>query len=72
LLLITGLNIDIWAHNHDLADTTLNPSHLILALGFTLLMSGSIRSAWLQRETEGVARWIQIFPAGQASCSKPR
>jgi hypothetical protein len=137
-LLITGLNIDIWAHNHDLVDTSfftpwhalmygafalfagfltlsaigniqrghrlqrllprghnlsligvavfgfggvadlgwhtvfgieqgtealLSPSHLILALGFTLLMSGSIRSAWLRRETEGVARWIQIFPA---------
>jgi hypothetical protein len=44
-------------------DALLSPTHLGLALGVGLALSGPFRAAWLRRERVGTSSWRQLGPA---------
>jgi hypothetical protein len=41
----------------------ISPSHLALALGGFLIMSGPLRAAWLRRDPDAAERWLTLAPA---------
>jgi hypothetical protein len=41
----------------------ISPSHLTLALGVTLMMSGPLRAAWQRRDGEAGPGWAALLPA---------
>ncbi len=44
-------------------DALLSPTHLGLALGVGLALSGPLRAAWRRRESAGTSSWRQLGPA---------
>jgi len=44
-------------------DALLSPTHLGLALGVGLALSGPLRAAWRRRESVGTSSWRQLGPA---------
>ena len=41
----------------------ISPSHLTLALGAFLMLSGPLRAAWRQRDPDAARRWATLLPA---------
>lgn len=41
----------------------ISPSHLTLALGGFLIMSGPLRAAWRRRDPDAAERWVTLAPA---------
>ncbi len=43
-------------------EALLSPTHLLLALGLTLILSGPFRATWLRSEKMAVPGWIKLLP----------